>query len=70
MEDYKNYSQQNTEEGIPIREIVEFVFRLKWWILGSAVLAILLAFFYVRLQNPVYERSSWIMLNRDDGSTG
>lgn len=70
MEDYKNYSQQNTEEGIPIREIVEFVFRLKWWILGAAVLAVLLAFFYVRLQNPVFERSSWIMLNRDDGSTG
>ena len=56
------------EQSINIRELLEFVWRLKWWIAASAFLMICLAFMYVRMQTPVYERTSWIMMNKNDGN--
>lgn len=50
------------------RDVIDFIWRLRWWILGSVALALLVAFVYVRMQTPVYERSSWVMLNKNDGS--
>ena len=71
MEEHKNNGTQvQEEEGqtISLRDIFEFVWRLRWWIVGCAFVALVAAVFYVRMQTPVYERTSWIMLNRDDGS--
>ena len=65
-----NINNSANAEYISFRDIFDFVWRLKWWIAASAICAFCIAFFYVRLQNPVYQRTSWIMLNRDDGSTG
>ena len=71
MEEYKNNGTQVQEEegqNISLRDIFEFVWRLRWWIVGCAFVALVIAVFYVRMQTPVYERTSWIMLSRDDGS--
>ena len=69
-ENIKNNAQLQEEEsqGISLREIFDFVWRLRWWIVGCAFVALVAAVFFVRMQTPVYERTSWIMLNRDDGS--
>ena len=68
-ESLNNYRQdQSADEAINIQELVSLVWRLKWWIIASALIALILGFFYVRMQTPVYERTSWIMLNKNDGS--
>lgn len=54
--------------SMSLREIFEFLWRLRYWIIASAIAALAIAFFYVRMQSPVYQRSSWIRLNRNDGS--
>ena len=61
-------SQPNNNSSMSIREIFEFLWRLRYWIVASAVAALAIAFFYVRMQNPVYQRSAWIRLNRNDGT--
>ncbi len=63
-----NINTQQQEESLNIREMLEFVWRLRWWIVLSVFCVCSLAFFYLRMQTPVYERSSWIMLNRNDGN--
>lgn len=73
MEEYKNNGPVNNQEegeSISLRDIFDFVWRLKWWIAASAFAALILGFVYVRMQTPIYERTAWVMLNRDDGSTG
>jgi tyrosine-protein kinase Etk/Wzc len=71
MEEYKNVQTKSEEtQNISIRDIIDFVWHLRWWIVGCGLLALFLGFFYVRMQTPVFSRTSWIMLNRDDGSTG
>lgn len=61
-------SQQNNNASMSLREIFEFLWRLRYWIVASAIAALAIAFFYVRMQNPVYQRSAWIRLNRNDGT--
>ena len=69
MENYSSNSRQADTEGqIQIREILEFFWRLRWWIIASMILAGIAGFFYIRMQTPVYQRQSWIMLNKNDGS--
>ena len=61
--------QQNANNtSMSLREIFEFLWRLRYWIVASAIAALAIAFFYVRMQNPVYQRSTWIRLNRNDGT--
>ena len=59
--------QENNSQISP-REIFEFLWRLKWWIVGAMIAAGLIGFFFARSQTPAYERESWIMLNKNDGS--
>lgn len=54
--------------SMSLREIFEFLWRLRYWIIASAVLALVAAFIFLRMQNPVYQRSAWIRLNRNDGT--
>ena len=62
------YNNNEEEQSLNIRELLEFIWRLKWWVVASAFLMICLAFVYVRMQTPVYERTSWIMMNKNDGN--
>ena len=57
-----------TQQSVSYREIVDFFWRLKWWILGSVIACFILAFVWVRMQTPVYKQNTWIMLNHADGS--
>ena len=70
MEPYiQNGQQQNDQNSsINLRDLVYFIWRLRWWIIASMFLALCAGFLYVRMQTPVYQRSSWIMLNKNDGS--
>ena len=58
----------NSQEEISAKDVVDFFWRLRYWIAASVVVAGLLGFFYVKMQPKVYERQSWIMLNKNDGS--
>ena len=70
MSENTNKPQGNNSEYVSFRDIFDFIWRLKWWIVASAIAALIVAFVSVRMQSPVFQRTSWIMLNRDDGSTG
>ena len=54
--------------SMSLREFFEFLWRLRYWIVASAFLALVAAFIFLRMQNPVYQRSAWIRLNRNDGT--
>ena len=62
------YNNIEEEQSINIRELLEFIWRLRWWIVGSAFITLCFAFLYVRMQTPIYERTSWIMMNKNDGN--
>ena len=47
---------------INVKDVLDLFWRLKWWIRGAMFLALVLGFFYVRLQTPVYERTAAVML--------
>ena len=73
MAEYQNPNLSQTSSAEPqedfnIKDLIECCWRLKWWMAGAAILAVILAFCYVRTQIPTYERSTWIMLNKPDGS--
>ena len=71
MADYNTTPQSgNAGEGaqMSFRDMLDFAWRLRYWIVLCAFLALVAGFCYVRMQNPVYKRSSWVMLNNE--STG
>lgn len=63
-----NLTQQTKQAELSLSDIWDFIWRLKWWILGSAIVALIIAFFYLHLQTPIYTRSTWAKLNKNDGS--
>ena len=60
---YRNFdeSRQEEEGGINIRDIIDFFWRLRWWIAGAMVVALSLAVLFVRMQTPMFQRSTWIL---------
>lgn len=73
MSEYNNgrpasVNQAANNSSMSLREIFEFLWRLRYWIVASAIVALIAAFVYLRMQNPVYQRSAWIRLNRNDGT--
>lgn len=63
----KMHSQSSyKKQDMTIGEIVDFIWRLKYWILLSAVVTVLLSVVYLRMLTPMYERTTWVMLNRDN----
>lgn len=56
------------QDDLNVKDILDCCWRMKWWMLASAVLALIIAFCYVRSQTPTYQRSTWIMLNKPDGT--
>lgn len=71
--DNNDVSAQNStqqDDSLSIREIVDLVWRLRYWVCLSAFIALLCGFVYVRMQNPVYVRSTCVMLNNESSSGG
>ena len=64
----KASSPANQGNNSSYREIFEFFWRLRWWIILCAVLCLAAGVLYVRMQTPMYKQSTWIMLNKNDGS--
>ena len=62
MRDHAPYKKQDMSLG----EIIDFIWRLKYWILLSAVVTVLASIVYLRMLPPMYERTTWVMLNRDN----
>ena len=54
------------KQEVNIREVLDFIWRLKYWILVSLLITVGAALFYLRMLTPIYERTTWIMMNRDD----
>ena len=73
MEEQKNTLSQNNpqqqgQDEFNIKDLLAYCWRLKWWMALCAFVALVLAFAYLRLQTPEYQRTSWIMLNKADGT--
>ena len=73
MEEQKNTLSQNNpqqqgQDEFNIKDLLAYCWRLKWWMALCAFIALVLAFAYLRLQTPEYQRTSWIMLNKADGT--
>lgn len=60
---------ESHNKDINFRELIDFIWRLKYWILLSVTILLLLAFIYTRMLIPVYERTTWLMINQKDGNT-
>lgn len=56
------------EEEISISGLFNFLWRLKFWIVFTVALALVGAFFYLKTQDVIYERTSWIRLNGNNSS--
>ncbi len=67
-ENYKQRLRISLEQkrGKSFRDILDFIFRIKSWIIISVFFSLLVAFFYLKLQDNVYERSTWVKLNNND----
>ena len=61
-------STEQQEQEFNIRELLEFMWRIRWWMVVSAVVCLIIGFVYVRMQTPIFERKAWIMLNNNDGT--
>ena len=59
-----------TDEGMDLSlpDIINYFWRLKWWILLTLVVAIVGAYGYLKTQTRYYERTSWIKLNKNENS--
>ena len=63
----KNHNNTvSRKQEISLGEIVDFVWRLRYWILLSVLITVSAAFIYVRLLTPMYERTTWVKLNREN----
>ena len=60
----QQYNPAN-DGSISYRDVIDFVWRLRGWIILSVLAALLIAFVYVRMQTPMYQQSTWIMLNKN-----
>ena len=50
--------QTQNQDGLQLRDILDLIWRLRYWIALSAFVALILGFWYARMQNPVYQRST------------
>ena len=55
------------KQEINIREVLDFFWRLKYWIIISLAITVGIAIIYLRMLTPIYERTTWLMMNRDEG---
>ncbi|MBQ0095912.1 MAG: polysaccharide biosynthesis tyrosine autokinase [Bacteroidetes bacterium] len=65
-----NQNLNSQQDGLQLRDILDLVWRLRYWVIISAFVAVVFGFCYSRMQNPVYQRSTTIMLNNESSSGG
>ena len=49
--------------NVLIREFLDYVWRLRVWIIIAVAASLFAAFCYLQTRTPVYERTTWIKLN-------
>lgn len=54
------------KQDVNIREIFDFLWRLRYWIIFSLFVTVAIAFVHLRMITPIYERTTWLMMNRED----
>lgn len=59
---------QACDGGVLVREFLDYIWRLRWWILAAVALSLVVAFCYLQTRTPVYERTTWIKLNSNENS--
>ena len=64
----ENYHIMEEGGDLSIPDIINYFWRLKWWILLTLVLALVGAYGYLKSQTRYYERTSWIKLNKNENS--
>ncbi len=57
---------QNNNDGLTIQALFRSCWKLRWWMILSAFIALALAVCYVKVKTPIYERTTWIMMNNAD----
>lgn len=57
------------KQEINIREVLDFFWRLKYWIIISLAVTVGIAIIYLRMLTPIFERTTWLMMNRDEGKS-
>ena len=58
----------DTKQEMTFRDFVDLFWRLRWWIAGTAAFCLLVTFIWLKMCTPQYQQSTWVMLNRNDGS--
>lgn len=56
------------ESNFNLREFLCFFWNLRYWIIGSTLLSVAVAFFYIKIKNPTFEKNAIIMMVDDKGS--
>ncbi|MDO4949015.1 MAG: polysaccharide biosynthesis tyrosine autokinase, partial [Bacteroidales bacterium] len=56
--------------GFDVRDILFFLWRLRYWIIGSCFIAFCIAYLYVKAQTPIYERRTQVILTNDRSNKG
>lgn len=64
------WSEEESKGDFDIKDLISFVWRLRWWIVGSVFVAFVVAFLYLRMTSPVYSRNASVILNNDKNSAG
>ena len=54
--------------NVLIRELLDYVWRLRVWIIIAVAASLFAAFCYLQTRTPVYERTTWIKLNGNENS--
>lgn len=62
----KNKRTVPQKQDISLGEIIDFIWRLRYWILISVLITVCAAFVYLRMLTPMYERATWVMLNKEN----
>ena len=63
------FFEEEQKSNFSIRDFVLFFWRLKYWIIASVAVALLVAYFYGKITTPIYTRStSAILINENEGS--
>ena len=65
---YQSAPTLQEDGSIAIRELIDYFWRMRGWIIFTVVVSLFLAFVYLKIQPPVYSRTTWIKLNGNETS--
>ncbi|MEG0517584.1 MAG: Wzz/FepE/Etk N-terminal domain-containing protein, partial [Bacteroidales bacterium] len=59
---------EDEENGFNLRDFLDFFWNLRYWIIASTLLSVAIAFMYIKVNNPSFEKSAIVMMVDDKGS--